>query len=232
MMIGTTNKANRVNWLKKKLHNLPAGWRLLDAGAGELANKKFCDHLEYVSQDFCQYGGTGDKKGLQMGTWDTKHIDIISDISNIPEEDAAFNVILCSEVFEHLPDPVKVFKEFYRLLTPGGQLILTAPFCSLTHFAPYHFSTGFNSYFYEHHLVNQGFEIEELMRNGSYFEYLAQEMRRVGSTASRYSCEQPTFIERQALKVCLKMLERFNQRDEGSGELLCFGYNVVAQKEK
>ena len=122
-MVGTTNKAVREEWLSNTLKKLPDGLRLLDAGAGELANKKFCGHLDYISQDFCQYEGTGDSRGLQAGSWDTKKIDIVGDITNIPEADESFDVILCTEVLEHLPNPVEALLEFQRLLKKNGTLI-------------------------------------------------------------------------------------------------------------
>lgn len=53
------NETKRQVWLAKVLGNLPAGSRILDAGAGELTNRKHCTHLDYVSQDFCQYKGSG-----------------------------------------------------------------------------------------------------------------------------------------------------------------------------
>ena len=128
------NETNRNVWLEKVLTDLPTGLRILDAGAGQLRNKPFCQHLNYVSQDICQYDGTGDSKGLQTGIWDTSHIDLVCDISDISEPDSSFDVILCSEVFEHLPEPVSALTEFGRLLKPGGKLILTAPFASFVHF--------------------------------------------------------------------------------------------------
>jgi hypothetical protein len=51
------NELNRQAWLKQTLTSLPAGSRILDASAGELKNRQHCGHLEYVSQDFCQYEG-------------------------------------------------------------------------------------------------------------------------------------------------------------------------------
>jgi len=152
------NMKNRDIWLEKALKEVLVGSRILDAGAGELRYKKFCDHLKYVSQDFAQYNGEGDSKGLQTGTWDQTKLDIISDITEIPEPDGSFDAIMCIEVFEHLPDPALAMKEFARLLKSGGQLIITAPFCSLTHFAPYHFGTGYNTYYYEHHLKKNGYD--------------------------------------------------------------------------
>lgn len=187
MLYRNINEENRDIWLDKTLKALPKGWRILDAGAGELRNKPFCSHLEYVSQDFCQYEGAGDGKGLQMGQWDTSRIDLVCDITAIPEPDASFDAILCSEVFEHLPEPTKALDEFMRLLKPGGRLIMTAPFASLVHFAPYHYCSGFSRYWYEHHLPLRGFSIEELTPNGNWFAYCQQELMRLGSMARRNS---------------------------------------------
>jgi ubiquinone/menaquinone biosynthesis C-methylase UbiE len=229
-LVGTLNEATRVIWLEKTLAKIPAGARILDAGAGEQQFKKFCNHLNYVAQDFAQYDGKGDSKGFQIGSWDQTKLDIISDITDIPEPDSAFDVIMCIEVFEHLPNPILALKEFSRLLRPGGQLIITAPFCSMTHFAPYHFSTGFNSYFYETHLQAYGFEIIELQRNGNFFEYLAQEIHYLPGIASKYANSFPRKWERLALKVVLNMLQNYSAQDKASEEVLCFGIHVVAVK--
>lgn len=57
-MIKSINETSHQAWLKKTLAALPEGSRLLDAGVGELKNRQYCDHLEYVSQEFCQYQGS------------------------------------------------------------------------------------------------------------------------------------------------------------------------------
>jgi len=229
--VGTHNEATRKAWLEKVLRSLPAGSRILDAGAGELHFKQFCSHLQYVSQDFGQYDGQGDAKGLQTGKWDQSRLDIVCDIVSIPEPDASFDAILCVEVFEHLPEPVLALKEFSRLLKKGGQLVLTAPFCSLTHFAPYHFYTGFNRYFYQKHLTELGFSIEELSENGNFFEFVAQELRRVADVSKRYANDKPSILERAAVLFVLKMLSRFSRADSGSSELLHFGFSLKATKQ-
>jgi SAM-dependent methyltransferase len=230
MTVGTTNESTRAAWVKRILAEIPAGSRLLDAGAGQLKYRPFCAHLDYVSQDFCQYDGKGDGVGLQPGAWDASRVAIISDIAAIPEPDGSFDAILCSEVFEHLPDPTAALKEFARLLRPDGQLIITAPFCSLTHQAPYHFHTGFNRYFYEKHLTSNGFEIVSIEPNGNYFEYLAQEVRRVRDVAEQYAGSRPHRWESLAMRIVLRMLGRLSGHDQGSSALLCFGYHVVGKK--
>jgi SAM-dependent methyltransferase len=224
------NQATREEWLEKALGNLPAGRRILDAGAGEQQYKKFCAHLHYVSQDFAKYDGVGDNTALQIGTWDQTGLDIVSDITAIPEPDASFDAIMCIEVFEHLPNPVMAIKEFARLLKPGGTLIITAPFCSITHFAPYHFSTGFNHYYYELHLGHYGFEIKEVLANGNYFDYIGQEIRRISYVTGRYTKDKADLKEILAMDILIKMLGRCSQSDFGSSELLNFGYHVRAEK--
>jgi len=232
--VGTKNQQTREAWLEKSLKKIPSGSRILDAGAGEQQYKKFCTHLNYISQDLSQYDGKGDGRALQTKKWDNSNIDIISDITTIPEPDSSFDVIMCVEVFEHLPEPILAIKEFGRLLKPGGYLILTAPFCSLTHMAPYHFYSGYNRYFYEKHLVNIGFKIIELTENGNFFEYLAQELRRLPDVEKDYSKGSVLFglFDRIAQYWLLNSLERASRNDRGSKDLLNFGFHVLAVKER
>lgn len=229
--VGTKNEANRISWLEEVLAQITAGSRILDAGAGEQKFKKFCKHLDYVAQDFAKYDGKGDARGLQTGARNLSNLDIVCDITAIPEQDGSFDAIMSIEVLEHLPDPIEAVREFARLLRPGGQLILTAPFCSLTHYAPYHFYSGFNRYFYEKHFSDYGFQVDELVENGNYFEYLAQEVRRIATVAEQYVKIRPTLLESLATRLVLNMLNRFSASDKGSSELLNYGCFVKATKK-
>jgi SAM-dependent methyltransferase len=42
-------------------------------------------------------------------------------------DDGAFDFITCNMVVEHLSAPAKVFKEFFRVLRPGGVVIILTP---------------------------------------------------------------------------------------------------------
>jgi ubiquinone/menaquinone biosynthesis C-methylase UbiE len=229
--VGINNEACRETWLENVLQRIPSNSKILDAGAGTQRYRKYCKHLEYVSQDFGEYDGKGDDSALQMGEFDYGKLDIVSDITSIPMPNSSFDAIMCIEVLEHLPDPVQAIKEFSRLLKPNGHLIITAPFCSLTHFAPYHFSSGFNKYWYEKHLAEYKFNNIEITENGNFFEYLAQEVYRMPYISSRYSNGKPNLIELLSMLIFQRMLLRFSKNDCGSSELLCFGYHIHALKE-
>jgi len=221
---GTKNLIDRQMWVKDALLSVPKENRILDAGAGEQQFRQYCSHLNYVSQDFNEYEGKGNDEGLQTGEWDVSKTDIISDIIKIPQPDASFDTILCTEVFEHIPDPISALSEFHRLLKSGGEVIISAPFNSLTHFAPYHYCTGFNKYFYEHHLSKLGFTITEITANGDWSEYFSQELRRLLTIYGK----APIYV-----KILVAFILRFvklRRRANKTDDLGCFGFHVRAVK--
>ena len=228
--VGTSNETARVLWIEETLKKIPARLTILDAGAGECQFKKFCSHLEYISQDFAQYHGEGEV-GLQTGSWDNSKLDIVSDILSIPLPDHSMDVVMCTEVLEHIPDPAAAIKEFGRLVKPGGYLLITAPFASLTHFAPYHFASGLSRFFYEKYLPENGFEIMEMDFNGNFFEYVAQENRRIKSIAAKYAGKKLNTFQKIIIHLNLLILQSLSKKDKGSSELLCFGIHVFARKK-
>lgn len=228
--IDRDNAQNRHAWVIKSLKELPVGVKILDAGAGECRYKPYCKHLKYVAQDFCEYQGIGDSHGLNYGlqtdTWDTSKIDIVSDIISIPVEDSSFDAVLCTEVLEHIPYPELAIKEFARILKKDGVLILTAPFNSLTHFAPYHFCTGFNRFWYEKHLPDHGFEIVECERNGNYFSYMLQETERTMGYA-RIGTAIRLIV---GGRIFVSALRSLSKSENNRGDMGCFGYHIKAKK--
>lgn len=51
----------------------------------------------------------------------------VGDVASVPCPDHTFTKIVCSEVLEHLPDPVAVLHELRRVLLPSGTLAVTVP---------------------------------------------------------------------------------------------------------
>ncbi len=144
----------RDQWVKMQAAALRPGSRVLDAGAGDSKYRPFFAHCKYETQDFCQYEG-------QVVTY-AQPIDYVCDAADIPLPDASLDAILCTEVIEHVVDPVKVIFEFARLLKSGGKLILTSPLLSHLHMEPYHFYGGFTHYWYRHWLPKAGLSIDSI----------------------------------------------------------------------
>ena len=55
-----------------------------------------------------------------------KDIGVEKDIKKI--ENGNFDSLLCCHVLEHLKNPYEIVEEFYRVLKPGGRLVMILPF--------------------------------------------------------------------------------------------------------
>lgn len=51
----------------------------------------------------------------------------IEDVTRLTFADASFEAILSFDVLEHVPDYQKALHEFYRVLSPGGQILISVP---------------------------------------------------------------------------------------------------------
>ena len=143
---------------KAEAAKLKPGSHVLDAGAGASKYRPFFSHCRYMTQDFCNYEGPL-VKYLQP-------VDYVCDITRIPLADGTLDAILCTEVLEHVVNPMAVLAEFSRLLKPGGKLYLTAPHGTTLHMEPYHYYGGFTHYWYRHWLPQYRFKIESILPQG------------------------------------------------------------------
>ena len=71
----------------------------------------------------------------------------------------------------------------------------------------------------------------ELTENGNYFEYLAQETRRLQSVSNKYANKKFNFFEKTLIILFLRILRKLSKNDDGSKELLNFGIHVFAEKK-
>lgn len=78
------------------------------------------------------------------------HVDLYyRDLSSVQSE--SYEVILCTGLLEHLPDPQRLIEECHRILKPGGKLIISASAVfsfhegpdNFFHFTPFSFKLMF-----------------------------------------------------------------------------------------
>ncbi|OQX61877.1 MAG: SAM-dependent methyltransferase [Desulfococcus sp. 4484_241] len=111
------------------------GYRILDIGCGE--GRHLCaayrlkgvtvfgadlnfDSLVSAREKLCFHDKLGEHGG---GTWCLS----ATDITRLPFKDGYFDVVICSEVLEHIPNDIDAMREIIRVLKPAGDLVVSVP---------------------------------------------------------------------------------------------------------
>lgn len=163
------NLVRRDRWVAQQAAKLIAASRVLDSGAGSAPYRSLFAHCKYQTQDAVPLSAD------QLRGGGYASIDYVCDAAAIPAPAASFDAILCTEMLEHHPEPIRVVQEFARLLIPGGKLILTAPLGSGIHQEPYHFYGGYTPFWYRKFLAEAGFEQIQIEANCGSLRFFAQE---------------------------------------------------------
>jgi SAM-dependent methyltransferase len=181
---GHANETYRDEWVNSRIYkyaNLLFSRTALDVGAG-LSHYKTIFHslnFNYCSQDFNSYRPSEKKNpGLQNLDWRYPKHDFVCDVLDIPET-SKFDFVICTEVFEHVPDPVALLKKLSVLTKSGGFILITVPLLSLMHQSPFWFSSGLSPFWFEHWAEKLNLEICELEVSGDYIDMMQQEFSRL-----------------------------------------------------
>jgi SAM-dependent methyltransferase len=107
-------------------------------------------------------------------------VHVVGDARRLPVRDAAFDVVLCTEMLEHVPEPQQAIDEMWRVLKPGGTLVLTTRFLFPIHDAPHDYFR-FTKYGLRHLLKR--FEVLELQEEADSVGTIAILVQRLGMQA-------------------------------------------------
>jgi SAM-dependent methyltransferase len=137
--------------------------RLLDFGCGSRPYRELFDVQEYIGLDIEESGHLHRNE----------QIDVYYDGKMIPFNDNHFDSIFSSEVFEHIFNLEQMLDELYRVIKPGGHMLITLPFVWDEHEIPYDFAR-YTSFGITHLLTRTGFEIIVVEKTTNYVETIVQ----------------------------------------------------------
>ncbi len=106
--------------LKKVMPHIPRNAILLDIGCGHKAS-----FLKYASSHIKQGFGVD----FKVSPFQFKNIEVsqLKFNGQLPFQDSSFDVVTMLAVLEHIEQEKEMLSEIYRVLAPGGKLVLTVP---------------------------------------------------------------------------------------------------------
>jgi SAM-dependent methyltransferase len=204
------------------------GSSVLDAGAGDCRYRRFFADRNYESADFCQV-----EKQYAPVTY-------VCDLAQIPVSDANYDLVLCTQVLEHVSEPRGVLREFARVLKPGGQLWLTAPLFYEEHEVPFDFYR-YTRYGLNHLVSSAGLSIDSLDWLEGYYGTLSYQMQLAARSLSVREARDAKVSRLEATGVAasrltFRALARFfaglELKHKYTGSGLCKNYAIVATKPR
>jgi SAM-dependent methyltransferase len=160
-------------------------------------------------------------------------VQVIGDAQALGIGTETFEVVLCTEVLEHLPEPQRAIDETYRVLIPGGTLLITTRFLFPIHDAPHDFYR-FTKYGLRHLL--RRFEGVEIAEETDSVGALAVLVQRMGMQAETLGAAPL----RAVWLVAARVVRRFSflitheygdsRRTTPETGIMTSGYHVVCRK--
>ena len=134
------------------------GGVVVDVGCGAMPYRSAVDCTRYWGMDFNVSAEEGQ--------------DLAGSAEAVPLRDAVADAVVCTEVIEHVREPLKAVTEAARVLKPGGRLYLSAPMSWCLHYEPYDYFR-FTSHGLRHLLERAGLSLEREERIGGLFSLAA-----------------------------------------------------------
>jgi len=155
-----------VNSLRSLSRNLRPR-RILDVGCG------LKPYESILKEDGATYLGFDNPVTLTSAGHKATRADVFGDNLSLPFPAASFDMVVCTQVIEHSPEPGQLVREIARVIEPGGHLLLTGPMTWPLHEEPYDFFR-FTNHGLRHLLTVAGLEVVTLVGRGGGFTTLGQ----------------------------------------------------------
>lgn len=152
------------DFMYKSMKDIPEESYLLDIG-GKKLNKRGEFNIE-------DYNLSVKYANIDSST----NPDFLCDSSSVPVPENSFDVVVLSEVLEHLENPMKTLNEAYRILRPGGKMLLCTPFMFHVHGDPQDYAR-YTDYWYEKVLTQINFKNIKIEKQGLFFSVLANQVK-------------------------------------------------------
>jgi len=109
-------------WLEQQAQLAGTGYRVLDVGCGPKPYYPFFAERssEYVGVDVVPQPAA----------------ELVGSVEELPVEDGAFDLVLCTQVLEHCDDPVRAVGELRRVTAPGGRVLASTHGVQVYHPSP------------------------------------------------------------------------------------------------
>jgi SAM-dependent methyltransferase len=162
-------------------------------------------------------------------------VQIVGDAQALGIADGRFDVVLCTEVLEHLPEPQKAIDEMFRVLKPGGELLLTTRFLFPIHDAPHDY---FRYTKYGLRYLLRRFEIVELEEETDAVGTIAVLLQRLGmqaQTLGRTPFRAVWLLAAQAARPFSFLITREygdSRRTVEERGIMTSGYHVACRKPR
>ena len=160
-------------------------------------------------------------------------VQVIGDAQALGIGSASVDAVLCTEVLEHLPEPQRAVDEMFRVLRPGGALVLTTRFLFPIHDAPHDYFR-YTKYGLRHLL--RRFEIVELQEETDAVGSLAVLTQRLGMQAETLGwtpLRGAWLVAAQALRPFSFLITREygdSRRRAPERGIMTSGYHVFCRK--
>ncbi len=100
-----------------------------------------------------------------------KQPDVQADAAILPFACQSFDIVICGELLEHVPNPAPVLAQAWAVLKPTGRLLISVPFLYHIHGDPYDYGR-YTDHYWQEQLNAAGFTKIVIERHGLFFSVL------------------------------------------------------------